>query len=207
VTAPTLLLATLNSDKQSRLAWVVEGLGFDLVRPRSAEGVAADEAGTTHRAIAATKARRWSGTFDGLVVASDGGVLVPALGDSWTSVRTRRATGQSNDATRVADLIERLQDRRGNQRAAFRVEALAVAERGELLGVWQARGPRLLVAEQPRGCRPEGGFWLEVLLYDPISGRTLAELSAAERDLLDGAWRGVRSPARRLLLARKAQRQ
>ena len=94
MTASRLLLATLNPDKQRRLAWVVEGLGFDLVRPRLAEGAAPEETGATHRAIAAAKARRWSGSFDGLVVASDGGVLVPTLGVSWSSVRTRRAAGQ-----------------------------------------------------------------------------------------------------------------
>ena len=67
-----------------------------------------------------------------------------------------------------------------------------------------ARGPRLLLADRPRGIRPEGGFWLEPLLVDPVSGQTRAQMSPAERVRLDHAWEELRSHARRRLLARQS---
>ena len=206
--APELLLATLSPDKQRRLRWIVAGLPFRIFTPTAADAAGAPaERGATHRDIAAQKAAWWSGRRACLALASDGGVEIPALGAEWRSVRTRRASGASTDAERVADLLRRLAGAEGEERSAWWIEALALAHRGALVDAWEARGPRLQVREQEAGARPEGGFWLETLLADPASGRALATMSARERRPFDRPWLELRRRARRRLLDWKAQQE
>ncbi len=200
---PQLLLATRNPDKQRKLLWVVAGLPFAVHFPPS--GAQPPETGQSHRDNAVQKALWWSERVAGLVLASDGGVHIPALGEGWRSVQTRRGSGARSDAERTADLLARLEGREGAARTAVWREALALAEAGRLIGAWEAEGPPLRIAARPGGTRPEGGFWLDRLLADPASGRTLAELSPAELRRLDRAWRILRVCARRRLLHWQAE--
>jgi len=207
-TLPTLLLATLSPDKQHRLRWIVAGLPFRIETPTASEAERAPvERGATHRDVAVQKAVWWSEMCACLALASDGGVEIPALGAGWQSVLTRRAGGAATDAERVVDLLRRLAGAEEEERAARWIEALAIGDRGQLVGAWEARGPRLRVREQAAGARPEGGFWLETLLADPASGRALATMSARERRPFDRPWWELRRRARRCLLDWQAQQE
>ncbi|MDO8751177.1 MAG: hypothetical protein Q7K03_08545 [Dehalococcoidia bacterium] len=48
------------------------------------------EDGLAHQANATAKAVAWSVAYGGMAIASDGGLVAPALGDWWDSLRTRR---------------------------------------------------------------------------------------------------------------------
>jgi inosine/xanthosine triphosphate pyrophosphatase family protein len=193
-------------DKLRRLRWIVEGLPFEPTNPTADEArTAPDEQGDTHLEVARHKARWWSRHHQGVALASDGGVDIPELGQGWRSVRTRRASAARDDAERVADLLARMGDLRGDARRARWAEAIALAANGELLGAWQAWGPDLVVANRAKGERPEGGFWLETLLADPATGRTLASLPTSERRRFDRAWTTLRPLVRGRLLQWQAQ--
>ena len=103
-----ILLGTSNSSKQNALRWLLEGLPLALRTP-SQLGLAdvPDERGDTHQDIANAKALDWSRSGSMLAIASDGGLVLPALGESWESRYTHRFAGP--DATN-AQRLERLME-------------------------------------------------------------------------------------------------
>src|SRR3954454_25037459 len=115
---PTILLATGNAAKQAKLRWLVDGLDYKTVTPRDL-GLIFDppEGGSTHQEIAASKALAWADRAGQIVISSDGGAHIPALGASWNSLFTRRAAGDvPDDRARADHLLELMRGRTGDDR-------------------------------------------------------------------------------------------
>lgn len=166
------------------------------------------EAGATIEDIAAAKATRWSRALlergvDSLTIASDGGLLIPALGDAWDPRRTRRFAGEAaSDLERSANLLELTRHLTGELRAIAWREAIAIADQGTLVGVWCASGPpgRLASTVRPDLLERTAGFWIPALWEVPeLGGRRLAELTETERERTDDHWTALRKPVRQAL--------
>lgn len=154
--------------------------------------------------IAAAKARRASRAVGGaLVAATDGGLLVPALGSAWNAVRTRRFAGPGADNRRRAETLLRLAaDLRGDDRRIGWREALAVARDGRIVAAWTAEGAAGVLADDVAAASLEAdGFWVPPIWVCPeFGGRRLADLSDAERDARDDHWSRLGRHLRRFLL-------
>jgi XTP/dITP diphosphohydrolase len=195
---PTILLATGNAAKQASLRWLIDGLGFETVTPRDL-GISFDppESGSTHREIAASKALAWADRAGRLVIASDGGAHIPALGASWNSLFTRRAAGDvSDDRARADHLLDLMRDRAGAARDVVWREAVAVAEPGRLLGAWEAEGAIGRLVESYDPAKVEGGFWFPALLTVPRFGKVVADLTPEESEQTDNGWNALRGIVR-----------
>lgn len=192
-----ILLATGNGDKQRMLRWLLEGLPVHPVTPAEA-GISAtpDESADTHEAIARAKAEEWSSVASMAAIASDGGLLVPALGANWESRHTRRFAGPAaDDSERQRRLLELLQPYTGSDRAAAFVEGLAIAKRGTTLASWEVQGAtgRIVDSMDDAGGPTGGdGFWVFPLWYFPQFGRTYDRLTADERASLGDHWETLR---------------
>ena len=202
MTAPSLLLATTNPAKVSMLRRLVDGLGFEVIAgPDAGAPPTIDEDDATHLAIAVHKAVAWSRLHPMPVVASDGGIAIPALGNAWESRMTRRHTGEGDvpDETRARRLLGMMKGLEGERRAAHRVEAAAVAQDGALLGAWEAAGfhgsVALEAASPPGGTK---GAWVESVLVAQ-DGRRYWELSPADLESFDEPWAVLALPVRGLL--------
>ena len=164
-----ILLATGNPDKQRMLEWLLAGLPVRPVKPADlAVHVQPDESGETHESIARSKAAAWSQAAGIPAVASDGGLLLPALGANWESRYTRRFAGPAaDDAERQRRLLELLAPYSGSARSAAFVEGLAIADAGQTVASWEVQGATgrivntLPVAGNPTGrivsALPEAG--------------------------------------------------
>lgn len=196
-----LLLATGNTDKQRMLAWLLEGLPVEPVTPAQA-GVSAspDESAETHEAIARAKAEAWSMAAGIPAIASDGGLLVPALGANWESRYTRRFAGPAaDDAERQRRLLNLLEPYRGSDRDAAFVEGLAIADGGCTLASWEAHGAtgRIVNSLADSGDPTSGdGFWVFPLWYFEQFHRTYDRLTQTERASLGDHWEILRSSVR-----------
>ena len=137
-----LVLATRNPAKAVQLRELLAGLDLELTDGASfPDAPDAEEEGGSHLAIAIAKAAAWSRALGTLVVASDGGLSIPALGDGWSSLITRRGTGEDvPDEERAQRLLRRMRELEDERRACWWTEAVAVARSGELLGAWEANG-------------------------------------------------------------------
>jgi len=198
--AQPILLATGNGDKQRALQSLFVGLRFNPVTPTEA-GVAAspDEDGDSHRLIAEEKAIAWSAAGAMLAIASDGGLIIPALGPAWESRHTRRFTGPDlDDSQRVDRLLELMEPFNGTDRKASWAEALAVAYKGRLLASWELLGAvgEIVRARQP-GPVPE--FWAFTVWSFPKYGKTYKELTQDELESLNDHWTRLGQLVRRFL--------
>ncbi|HLF04900.1 MAG TPA: non-canonical purine NTP pyrophosphatase [Dehalococcoidia bacterium] len=189
-----ILLATTNPAKQQALRELLAGLPLRLVTPKEL-GLSSgpDEEGETHEAIARLKAREWSLAASMLAIATDGGLVIPALGGRWESRFTHRFAGPAaDDAERLRRLLELMRPYRGAEREASWVEALAIADRGKVLASWELTGGAGVIAESAEGSPCVPGFWAFTVWYFPRLGKTYNQLSPAERDALGDHWSRLR---------------
>ena len=195
-----ILLATGNRDKQEQFRGILAGLPFTPVVPDEVgiSGVP-DEEGDTHEAIVRDKAVKWSSATSMLAIASDGGLVIPALGPRWESHYTRRFAGPAADnEVRLARLLELMRPYHGEDRRASWVEALAIADHGRVLVSWELAGAvGNLDYEQPPGALPE--FWVFSIWRFPQFGAVYNQLTAKQRDSIDDHWGRVHRLVRRYL--------
>ncbi len=184
-----ILLATGNQDKQRVFRSLLEGLRLAPVLPAES-GVSAspEEDGDTHEAIAREKAVRWSEAGSMLAIASDGGLVIPALGSAWESRHTHRFAGAAvNDSERVDRLLELMEPFTGTDRNAAWAEAVAVAHKGRLLASWELLGASGEIA-QAREPGPVPEFWAFTIWNFPSKGKTYNRLTAVELESLNDHW-------------------
>ena len=199
-TPTPILLATGNRDKQAEFRRLLDGLPFTPVTPADLglTGVP-DEQGDTHDAIARDKAVQWSSAASMLAIASDGGLVVPALGPRWESRYTHRFAGPAADnSQRLSRLLELMRPYHGEDRRASWVEALAIADRGRVLASWElSGGVGYLDDRLPDGPLPE--FWVFSIWRFPQFDATYSQLTTQQRQSIDDHWERLRLLVRRFL--------
>ena len=189
-----ILLATGNPAKQQSLRVLLEGLP---VKPVTHAGLGLtadpDETADTHEAIAVEKAVEWSRLAGMLVIATDGGLVVPFLGANWESRYTHRFAGPAaDDHERRRRLLHLLDDASGEQREASWVEALAIADSGKPLKSWELRGSSGVIAREAEPGPYAPGFWVFPLWRFPQLGKYYNQLTDEERESLGDHWARLR---------------
>ncbi len=196
----TVLLGTENRAKQERLAWLLEGLGMKLITPAEASLAAPEieEDGPSHQANASIKAEAWSEAYGGMAIASDGGLVVPGLGDLWNGLRTRRFR-EGSDLARARELLSRMAHLDGKERRACWLEAVALADRGRLLHTIEAQSAEGMIAMELDEALIKDGFWVGAVWYFPQMGKRYAELTQEELERVGDHWTALKGQTRRLL--------
>ena len=195
-----LLAATTNPHKLAEIRALLAGLPIRVETLAAHPSLGAPaETGTTFAANARLKAAYY-GSRSGLrAVADDSGLEIDALSGA-PGVRSARFNGASYPQ-KFAAIYELLRARGGAGSAARFVCALAVAD-GERI-VFEARGVvEGRIATEPAG---GGGFGYDPIFFYPPYGRTLAELSPAEKAAVSHrgqAFRALRGFLRTTLQAR-----
>jgi len=201
--------ATTNPAKLLELRRLIGDLASVVPLPFVADDPAwtepPDELGETIEKIAASKAAGWSRVLaarglDSLTIASDGGLLIPTLGDAWDLRRTRRFAGEgASDRERSQCLLDLAIDLPDDERTISWQEAVAIADQGRLVGVWSASGAtgRLARTLRPDLLEHAPGFWVPALWEVPaFNFRRLAELTPDERERLGDHWTELRASVR-----------
>lgn len=180
--APALVVATANRGKVRELRALLAGLDLRVAGLDELAPVAFPEEGDDYEANAAAKARAAADQLGLPALADDSGLEVEALGGAPGPRSARYGGPGLDDVARSALLLRELAARPGATRRARFVCVAALALPGGETAV--ARGECAgTLAEAPRG---SGGFG-----YDPVfvadeagsrDGRTLAELTAAEKE-------------------------
>lgn len=188
-----IILATTNPAKQEALRRLLLGLDVQTISLHDfglpEQSVAED--GPTYRVNALAKATAYALAAGEAAIASDGGLEIPALGNAWDGLRTRRFAGPS-DADRLAALLELLRGVPPKRRSARFHEAVAiVAPDGTPVASVECAGPWGRLAEAPDS-RASAGFWVPALWQYPPRWVTEWELAEAERGKLTTSWDMVR---------------
>jgi XTP/dITP diphosphohydrolase len=128
---------------------------------------------------AAGKALHYSRLAEGVVIADDSGLVVPALGGA-PGVRSARYAGpEASDEDRVQKVLNEMQGKKGEDRRARFVCVVAVAESGKMRGLFSASAEGILL-DEPRG---HDGFGYDPIFFFPALGKTYAEISREEKNL------------------------
>lgn len=182
----TLLVATTNPGKLREIRALMAGAPVQLRGLSDLPTIAEpDETGATFEENARLKALYYASHSGLWTVAEDSGLVVDALGGEPGVRSARFLRPDAPYEERFAEIIRRLSASGSHGRTARFVAALSAVENGrvvyETTGVVEGE-----IAEIPRG---SGGFGYDPIFYYPPYGRTLAEVSEAEKNAI--AHRGV----------------
>lgn len=184
----TLVVASQNPDKVREIR---ELLGEVPVEVTALSDLPAppelSEPHETFAANAAAKAAATARASGHLALADDSGLVVPVL-DGAPGVRSSRIA--DSDPKRIEWLLAQMHDLTGDQRAAYFVCMLALADpSGNLLGTWEGRVDGVITRE-PKGA---GGFGYDPVFWYPPAEKTFAEMSAQEKNNVSHRGRALRS--------------
>jgi XTP/dITP diphosphohydrolase len=127
----------------------------------------------------AGKALHYSRFAEGIVIADDSGLVVPALGGAPGVLSARYAGPEASDEERVQKVLGEMSEMKGEDRRARFVCVVAVAESGKMLGLFSASAEGILL-DEPRG---RDGFGYDPIFFFPTLGKTYAEISREEKNL------------------------
>ncbi len=191
---PKLLIATHNAGKFAELVRLLQDVPYALVSLADV-GIDADvdETGDTLEANAALKARAYARMAGLPALADDSGLEVDALGGE-PGVRSARYAGEgATDTDRIALLLSNLSAHPQAWRARFRC-VIAVANPCGTLeqhhGVCEG-----VITPTPRGAN---GFGYDPVFLLPQFGKTMAELSDAEKNAISHRGIAARKAAQAL---------
>ncbi len=194
-----LLIATTNPHKIAEFRAILDGLPYQLVSLRDVPPVAeVDETGSTFAENAVLKAVGYARATGLLALADDSGLEIDALGGEPGVYSSRWAGPDVTYPERFRIMLMRLSGVPAERRAARYRCAIAVAGpgavglRGGVEGVLEGR-----IANEPRGT---GGFGYDPLFFVPELGRTVGELSAAQKHAISHRARAA-AAARDLLIS------
>ena len=196
-----MLVASSNPGKLREYRALAEpaGAAVDLAFIPNFDSLPAfEEIWPTFAENAAGKALHYSRFAEGIVIADDSGLVVPALGGAPGVYSARYAGPDASDADRIQKLLGELRGKKGEDRRARFVCVVAVAESGEMRGLFSASAEGILL-EEPRG---NDGFGYDPVFFFPTLGKTYAEISREEKNLFSHRGKAFRKAIDFLLAAR-----
>ncbi len=193
-----MILSTRNRHKLAEMSELLPGVEL---RPLPPEVELPPESGETFEANALIKARAAHAALPGeVVIADDSGIEAADLGGAPGIYSARYAGVGASDEVNLEKLLREVDAAGGDRRAAY-VCALALIDADGAEHVFEARCEGRLLDER----RGSGGFGYDPAFVPddtgPEDGRTMAELSAAEKHEISHRGRAVRLLADHLGLA------
>ncbi|NCB51851.1 MAG: RdgB/HAM1 family non-canonical purine NTP pyrophosphatase [Clostridia bacterium] len=183
-----LILASNNANKLREFGEILEGAGIEIISQREAGcDFEVDETGATFEENAFLKAEAVMKATGEPAVADDSGLEVDALGGE-PGVHSARYTGSHDDTdeNRRLFLLSKLESEE-HREARFVSSICCVFPNGDVL---RARGTcEGVIARDMRG---ENGFGYDALFIPEGYDKTMAELSADEKNAISHRGRALR---------------
>ena len=179
--AGKLLIATRNVGKFEELEALLSSCPFDLVSLLDT-GIDTEvaETGSTYEENAAVKATAYARESGMLTLADDSGLEVDALGGEPGVLSSRYAGEGASDAQRIALLLRNLENVPERDRGARFACVIALARPGRPVELYSGECRGRIVAVS----RGRDGFGYDPVFMLPETGKTMAELSPEEKNLI-----------------------
>lgn len=190
-----LLAATNNAHKIAEFRRLLSAAPVDLVTPAEL-GLAVDveEDGTTYAENALLKARAFAAASGLPALADDSGIEVDALQGGPGLYSARYGGPGLDDEGRTNLLLEALRDTPDGQRGCRYVAVLAIAWPGGDAETFEGTCDGTVA----RAVTGANGFGYDPVFEVPGKGRTMAELSAGEKDAISHRGLAMQAVVRRL---------
>jgi XTP/dITP diphosphohydrolase len=200
-----LLIASNNAGKVLEFRELLAGCGWEIIGPSDISlDLKVEETGSTYRENALLKAKAFSRASGLATLADDSGLEVDALDGEPGATHHLRGWDGADQDERIAILLRALEGVPAARRTArFRCVIVVVAPDGRS---FESEGEcEGLVVPTAAG---SGGFGYDPVFWLPGLGKTMAELSPAEKNQV--SHRGIAGRAMRdqlRLLARSGDRE
>ena len=172
-----IILATNNAHKVQELRRMLEPLGYTLYSQKE-KGISieVEENGTTFEENAFLKAKAIYDLTGCAALADDSGLCVDALSGA-PGVYSARYAGEPCDDKKNNEKLLKAMDGVENRAAQFvSVICCAFPDGGEVMARGECPG---ILAQGPSG---DGGFGYDPIFYLPQLGKTMAQLTPAEKN-------------------------
>lgn len=192
----SLIIASDNAGKLAEMQALLAPLQYTVLPQSACQVPAVDEPYHTFLENALHKARHASAHTGLPAIADDSGLVVPALGGApgvYSARYAQQAGGQKSDAANNAYLIAQLSDKLGanfSPTPAYYVAYVVYVAHAQdpapivAIGRWQGA-----IRCEAMG---QGGFGYDPHFYLPNLGKTVAELSASEKNALSHRGQALR---------------
>jgi len=163
-----------------------------------------DEVGNSFEEIARNKAKYFSLQYPNFVIATDGGMTIPAL-ENWNPLYTRRFLSSldktdKTDFQRMDELLERTKDLQGQDRFMQWKEAVAIAKNGEVLFSIEVEGSYGILQTEYDKNKYKQGIWLCTLWSHPQFGnKNFFDLSPEEVKQSEISWERINTGVSKFL--------
>jgi XTP/dITP diphosphohydrolase len=182
-----LVLASGNPGKLKEYRVLAAGSQLDLdLLPGFAALPEFPEDAPTFAENAAGKALYYSKYSEEMVFADDSGLVVPALRGAPGVLSARYAGPGASDEQRNQKLLNELKGKSGDERAAYFVCVIALAQRGRCLAVVSGKVDGEIL-DIPRG---NDGFGYDPVFYFPELQKSFAEMNPEEKNRYSHRGRG-----------------
>lgn len=191
----TLLVATNNRSKGAEMKRILRSLlrtDWDVVLlPDFGEFPEPEETGETYSQNALIKAEAAMRQTGEICIADDAGLEIDAL-DGAPGVHSKRFNGAGTSFKNKMDRVLELMKDVANEHRTARFNCwVAVAVPGQRSQLFHAEREGM-IAREPHG---EGGFGYDPIFFLTDLGRTMAELSPAEKDATSHRGKVLRAAA------------
>ena len=184
-----IILATKNKGKIREFREALAEIGWEGVPLSEVADVAEpEETGTTFMENALQKARAYAEAVGMPVLSDDSGIIADVLGDEPGIYSARYAGAHGDDEANNQKLIERLRPYSGDDRRAHYVCAVALVfpDGQSVTAEGTCEG---ILRDFYAGT---GGFGYDPLFYLPQFGKTMAEISLAEKNSISHRGKALR---------------
>lgn len=185
-----ILLATNNPHKQEKLKWILGRYFKQIDLPKTSLDI--EEEGDSFEEIAKKKALEASKNYDGFTIATDGGMEIPVLRNSWNALFTKRFIGKENvtDFDRMDALLELMKDKK-DRRMRWE-EAVAVAYKGRVVFSVTVEGAKGVLQTSYDKSKYKKGIWLCSLWYFPSYKKNFFDLKPDQRNFAEVSWHRIK---------------
>lgn len=182
-----ILIGTRNVFKKDKLKWLV-GNHFSTIEYIENFGELDEEIperGKSFAAISANKARSLSRKYPGYVISSDSGVDIPALGNQWNALKTKRFVYKKNatDFDRMDALLELMKSKEGSERIVYWKEAIAIAKNCKVIYCTESKSCPMILQKNYDPRKYKKGIWLCSLFHYPQYNKNYFDLTKEELDV------------------------
>jgi inosine/xanthosine triphosphate pyrophosphatase family protein len=195
-----IVLGTNNPHKKEKLRWIVDGY-FSEIEDMLGE-IEVEENSDTFEGNARIKALAVAKKNNSYAIATDGGVLIPSLGNNWNGLLTRRFAGRENvdDFDRMDYLLEIMKDKKGQDRTIVWKESVAIADPEGIIFSTEVDGDTGVLQGTYNPKQYKKGIWLCTLWsYPQFGGRNFFELNEEEKKYGEISWWRLKEKTREFL--------
>ncbi len=186
-----ILIATKNPHKVHKIKQMFQRKNRDVkfYTLDDVEDLQIQENEASFEKNAILKAQEYSKTFDGLVVATDGGVIIPSLPE-WNPLYTRRFAGNNaTDRDRIDKVLHLMRGKTGFERTMFWQEAIALCKNDKRLFSIAVKGIEGLMGNHFDPNKYKPGIWLcSIWEFPQFGGKNFFDLSPSEQLQVEISW-------------------